>query len=293
MFKSRLSSLSQLAHRERDTRPRRLRTVVSAVLAVAAVASLTVFAGNSPASASALPRGWRLVFDSNFAATAVKGTVNPKTWTTCFPWATPKGCTNYGTGTELEWYLPSQVRVTSGVLSLTATRKATAGLNAAGKAAKYSCRSGMVTTFKSLRFKYGFVQVTARLPFRSGLWPAFWLGAANQKWPPEIDIMEHWGAQTVTKLYLHPLHGPRQGAIYNAPTAGTGWHTWRLLWTKSRLTWYYDNKMTYTTTTNVPQQAMYFIANLADINGASAKVSGPAGPCNGTLLIKSVKVWQP
>jgi beta-glucanase (GH16 family) len=271
-----------------------MRTIVSGLLAVVAVA-LTVAAGDSPASASALPPGWKLVFDSNFAGTAVKGTVNPRVWTTCFPWATtPKGCTEYGNkGEDLEWYLPSQVSVKAGVLNLTAARKATQGATAAGRPATYGCRSGMVTTFNGLRFRYGFVQVTARLPFRTGLWPAFWLAGANEKWPPEIDMLEHWGSQSVSKLYLHPLQGPRQGAVYSAPTAGTGWHTWRVLWTKTRLTWYYDNKQTYTTTTGVPQQAMYFIADLADTSNAAAKTSSPAGACNGTLLIKSVKVWEP
>ncbi len=292
MFKSHKSPLSRLP---RGRRPGRLRSAAAGLLALAAVVSLTVLTGNSPASASGLPANWRLVFDSNFTKTAVKGTVNPKVWTTCFPWAnTARGCTQYGnSGDDLEWYLPSQVSVKSGVLNLTATRKTTQGYTAKNKPVKYGCRSGMVTTFKGFRFKYGFVQITARLPFRSGLWPAFWLAAANEKWPPEIDIMEHWGAQPVSKLYLHPLNGPRQGAVYNAPTAGTGWHTWRVMWTKSRLTWYYDSKVTYTTTTNVPQQAMYFIANVADTSNPVAKTSSSAGPCNGTLLIKSVKVWQP
>jgi beta-glucanase (GH16 family) len=151
----------------------------------------------------------------------------------------------------------------------------------------------MVTSFKGFRFKYGFVQVTARLPFRTGLWPALWLAAANEKWPPEIDILEHWGARPVSELYLHPLRGPRRGTAYLTRTADTGWHTWRLMWIKSSLTWYYDNKQTYKTTTNVPAQAMYFIASLADTSNPVADTKSPAGPCNGTLLVKSVKVWQP
>jgi beta-glucanase (GH16 family) len=271
------------------------RLVTSWALAVIVAAALTIVSQPSPARASALPSTWRLVFDSNFAGTAVNGKPNPKVWTSCFPWANPaRGCTDSGNGgADLEWYLPSQVHVNSGVLSLTATRKATTGYDAKGRPVKYSCRSGLVTTYKGFRFKYGFVQVTARLPFRTGLWPAFWLAAANLKWPPEIDILEHWGAQPVSKLYLHPLNGPRQGAVYNAPTAGTGWHTWRIMWTRTRLTWYYDNEQVYTTTTNVPQQAMYFIADLADTSNPVANTTSPAGPCNGTLLVKSVKVWQP
>lgn len=240
------------------------------------------------AAASALPPSWKLVFNSNFSGTSPGGKVNPRVWTTCYPWAlSSAGCTNYArVNAEQEWYLPSQVRVLGGVLHLTAARKATRGTNAQGRPKVYACRSGMVTTFRGFKFTYGFVQITARLPFGAGLWPAFWLAAANEKYPPEIDILEHWGNATISKLYLHPLNGPRQGKAYNTPTADSGWHTWRLYWTKTRLTWYYDGIQTYTTTKDIPHQPMYFIANLAD-------TSTSAGACNGTLLVQSVKVWRP
>jgi beta-glucanase (GH16 family) len=266
---------------------------VSAVLAVVAIASLSVI-GDRTASASPLPASWKLVFNSNFAKASVKGTVNPKTWATCYFWGSTKGCTNPSpVNAEKEWYLPSQDQIASGVLRLTARRAATTGTNAVGKPEEYGCRSGMVTTLPGFKFEYGFVQVTARLPFGTGLWPAFWLAAANGKYPPEIDILEHWGNQQASKLYLHPLSGVRQGFAYNAPTADAGWHTWSLYWTSTRLTWYYDGRSVYTTTTGVPRQAMYFIANLADTGAAAASTNIKGGACNGTLLIQSVKVWQP
>jgi beta-glucanase (GH16 family) len=294
MFNTANSSVSRRARNGGRHRAFRLRTVLSSALVVAAVAAISVV-GKQPASASALPPSWKLTFDSNFAGTAVKGSVNPKAWTTCFPWAAPgKGCSDLGNaGADVEWYLPSQVKVKNGVLNLTAKREVTQGYNAKGKPKKYDCRSGMVTTFSGFKFEYGFVQVTARLPYGTGLWPAFWLAAANEKWPPEVDILEHWGDQTVSKLYLHPVSGSRQGAVYSTPTADSGWHTWRLYWTKTRLTWYYDGRETYTTTTGVPHQAMYFIADLADTTNAAADTNIKGGACNGTLLIQSVKVWQP
>ena len=275
------------------SRSRRIRTAVSAALAVAAVASMSVL-GQGTASASPLPSSWKLKFNSNFSATSVKGKVKPTVWATCYPVATPKGCTNYSAaGAEQEWYQPSQVAVSGGVLHLTARHVATPGYNSAGKPKTYECRSGMVTTYPSFKFEYGFVQVKARLPYGKGLWPAFWLAAANNKWPPEIDILEHWGDATISKLYLHPLTGPRQGAQYSAPTADSGWHTWWLSWTKNRLTWYYDGREVYTTTKDVPHQAMYFIANLADTTNSAAMTNVKGTACTGTLLIQSIKIWQP
>src|SRR5258707_10782999 len=111
MFESRTARSHGSARSGDGHRPRRLRSVLAGVLAVAAVASVTIFARETPASASALPSSWKMVFDSNFTGTSVKGKPNPKVWTTCFPWATTaKGCTTYGnSGADLEWYLPSQV----------------------------------------------------------------------------------------------------------------------------------------------------------------------------------------
>ncbi len=268
-----------------------MRRLLSAALAVAALASLaaaaeTAHASPRPSASSPLPSNYKLVFNSDFAKTAVGGTVNPKIWDTCYPWATTKGCTNFGNAKlEKEWYVPAQVKIAGGVLKLTAAREATKGENAKGKSETYACRSGMVTTYPSLRFKYGFIQVKARLPFSPGLWPAFWMAAANGKWPPEIDILEHWAAQPYSKVYLHPLSGVRQGIVYSSPTADKGLHVFEVKWTKARLTWYYDNKVVFSTTKGVPQQAMYLILNLADTSTAK-------GTCSSTMQVASVKVWQ-
>lgn len=231
------------------------------------------------------PASWNLTFSSSFAGTQL----DTKTWATCFPWALPQagGCANYGnSGQNKEWYLPSQVQVSGGVLHLVAQAEPTAGLTQQGTAKEYACRSGMVTTFPSFQFEYGYVQVIAKIPFGKGLWPALWLAAANEQWPPEIDLLEHWGTDDYGKVYLHPAAGPRQGGPKSMPGLANGWHTFTLSWTQSRLTWYYDDTQVFSTTTGIPQQPMYLLANLADFD------TSPGG-CSGQFLIKSVKVWQP
>ena len=65
-----------------------------------------------------------------------------------------------------------------------------------------------------------------------------------------------------------------------------GWHTVTLDWTKTRITWYFDGHQVFTTTKDIPQQKMFLIMNVADTSTA-------AGACNGTMLVKTVKVWQP
>lgn len=275
---------------------KRAITTVSAFLAVLAAVGVVMVAKarssdstqlsrkpDKPAAAAiAPPKSWKLTFSSDFSGS----TLDSKVWATCYPWS-PGGCTNFGNnGEEKEWYQPSQVQVNGGVLHLVAKRQPTAGRAQNGTPREYACRSGMVTTDPGFRFTYGYVQVVARVAFGTGLWSAFWLAAANRQWPPEIDLLEHWGTHPFAKVYLHSKSGPRQGGPVKTPNIATGWHTFTLYWTKSRLSWYYDGYRMLSTTSGIPRQAMYFIANLAVYNAGR-------GGCSGSLDIKSVKVWQP
>ena len=189
----------------------------------------------SPSSSSApapiQAQGMTLKLDATFPGTQL----NTQAWGTCYPW-TSGGCTNFGNADDpdLEWYQAPQDQVSGGVLHLTAQRVPTSGLDKQGAAKEYACRSGMVTTYPSLRFEYGYVQVTAQIPFGKGLWPAFWLAAANEKWPPEVDMLEHWGSEAAGTVYLHPLTGARQGGPVSMPGLATGWHTFGLSWTQDK-----------------------------------------------------------
>jgi beta-glucanase (GH16 family) len=261
---------------------------LAATVALAAVGSVAVVGGGAANAASgaqsspSLPATTKLVFSSSFTGTKV----NPKIWATCY-WGAKGGCTNFGNGAkEKEWYLPSQVRVSNGTLLLVAQHKATAGLDANGRPKTYSCRSGMVTTDPGFHFRYGLIQVTAQIPYNTGLWAGLWLAASNHRWPPEIDLLEHWHFDKQAKVYLHPVSGVRQGGpVYTPGNLSRGWHNFRLNWTKTSLTWSIDGITVFKTTTDIPQQSMYLIATLADDQLTT-------GSCNGTLAIKSVKVWQ-
>ena len=242
-------------------------------------------AASTKAAAPALltvPAGWQLTFDPSFSGSSLSST-----WSTCYDWATPSaGCTN-NPKAEKEWYIPSQVSESGGTLNLTATQETTQGTDPAGAAKTFTCRSGMVSSKPGFNFTYGLIQISAKLPYGPGLWPALWLAATNDQWPPELDIMEHWYSEPQYKIYDHTVGKQYLGGP--VPTPGdlsAGFHTYSLLWTKDRVTWYVDGSQVFTTTSYVPQQAMYFIANVADDSTAT-------GACTGTMEIQSVKVWQP
>jgi beta-glucanase (GH16 family) len=248
------------------------------------VAPATPTSTARPARAIPVPANWRLAFSTDFPGT----TLDTSTWAECYPWSPmPPGCSNFGNSDEREWYLPSQVHVENGMLALAAQRTPTDGSDVDGNPKLYTCRSGMVTTYHSVHFKYGFVRVVARLPFGKGLWPAIWLIPADGSWPPEIDIVEHWDTQPTARATLHTgkQNTQQRGTVY-FPDADKGWHTYTLYWTQSRISVYYDGNPALTTTTSIPQQAMYLLLDLADENNAP-------GSCSGTMYVKSVNIWQP
>jgi beta-glucanase (GH16 family) len=233
------------------------------------------------------PPNWHLVYNPKFTGTHL----DTSKWNTCYPWVPQPaaGCTNFGNVKEVEWYLPGQDRVSNKVLSLVAQRKKTVGVGRDGHRKYYPCRSGMVTSDKSFTFKYGYVRIVARVTEQPGLWSALWLGAANFKWPPEIDLIEAYGLPNIKAgVNLHP-GGGKAAHVSLSPeetkAITKGWHTFSLLWTYHKLVWYVDKRSVMVVHRNIPHLPMYLIFNVAD----NAK---PAGFCNGRMLIKSVQVWK-
>ncbi len=225
-----------------------------------------------------------------FSATFTGTELNPAVWQTCYPGYTQGGgCTNFGNAQEEEWYLPGQVQVLNGALHLVASETPTAGWNSSQTPVTYPYASGMVTTFQSFQFTYGYVQIVARIPGGTGTWPALWLLPANESWPPEIDIMENWGSLHTVRETTHwpsPAGPEYQSFATTTPDDLTAtWHTYALLWSPGSLTWYLDGTVVARYLgNNVPSQPMYLLANLA-IDGAAAQTS--------SFDIQSVQVWQP
>lgn len=256
----------------------------------AAVRSTPDTSPSTPAPSPSLPEvagGMKLVFHQEFT-----GSLDSSVWDTCYPWAASgSGCTNYS-NPENEWYSSSQVQVTGGALHLIAQPEAIEGTTQSGQPEQYACRSGMITSYPGFQFEYGYVSIVAQLPFGEDLWSGLWLAAANLQWPPEVDILESYGPPiNFASTIYHPVNAPQAGSHLSSAqyaSLSSGWHTFSLLWTPQELIWYVDYTPVMTITANVPHQAMYLIANLADYTGAGIG----ADSCNGQLLVRSINVWQ-
>ncbi len=241
-----------------------------------------------PATTAGPTTGMHVVFSDTFDGPSL----DPTKWSTCYPWAdTGRGCTNFGNA-ELQWYLPSQAQVADGTARLVASKVPTAGTTRDQRPKTYPWRSGMLTTFKSAVFTYGYVEVVARPPKGDGLWSTIWLLPHDQTWPPELDIAEVYGAYPdhVTYAY-HGASGNRPFFNNGTSDLTTGWHTYGMDWEPGSLTWYFDGKRVYHYDGPTPNEPMYFLATLAfaHVLGGDPKAETSA---DSSLDLRQVTIYQ-
>jgi beta-glucanase (GH16 family) len=107
-------------------------------------------------------------------------------------------------------------------------------------------------------WKYGKIEVRAKLPKGLGTWPAIWmLGSTTPlKWPDdgEIDIMEHVGfdpgvihASTHCKKYNHVIH-TQKTAITTVKDCMDNFHVYGLEWDEKSISIYIDDNKYFTFT---------------------------------------------
>jgi beta-glucanase (GH16 family) len=103
--------------------------------------------------------------------------------------------------------------------------------------------------------EYGYFEIRMKVPPGRGLWPAFWLNPEDQRWPPEIDIVEivNNGRDT-TRNSFHNIHPgrPADEAPINVQLDrwgsyrpnfdyADGFHRFAVKWTPDRVTHYVDD----------------------------------------------------
>ncbi|MFI3239809.1 MAG: family 16 glycosylhydrolase [Bacteroidales bacterium] len=140
-------------------------------------------------------------------------------------------------------------------------------------------------------FTYGRVEVRAKLPAGSGMWPAIWMlgqninetgaywqtqGYATTAWPAcgEIDIMEHWGDnENVVSSALHTTSSSGNTVNKGEQTiqnACTEFHDYLFEWDEEKMVFSVDGVTHYTynpaikNSSTWPYDAnQYFILNVA------------------------------
>ena len=207
--------------------------------------------------------GYTLAWSDEFNGTSL----NQSNWS----FQNGNGCPNLcGWGnSELETYSENNLTLQDGKMVIEARRESSA----------YSS-SKIISTGKKT-FKFGRIDIRAKLPKGKGIWPALWMmpeASVFGGWPRsgEIDIMEMLGHEP-NKTYgtLHFGPGPGSVQINKSFTLPTGsfydeFHVFSLVWKQDQIQWLVDGNVYATASkldvgsNNYPfNEQFYFIINLA------------------------------
>ncbi len=156
-------------------------------------------------------------------------------------------------------------RVEDGVLVIEARREQykdpsidpnrTGGRRRGPESVEYT--SASVNTKGKVAWRYGRIEVRAKLPTGRGMWPAIWMLGTNIDeigWPAcgEIDIMENVGfapdvihANIHTKAYNH-VKGTGKGAKLTVPNPHDDFHIYAVEWTEKTMDFFVDDQKVFT-----------------------------------------------
>lgn len=196
---------------------------------------------------------------------------------------------------ELQYYTnrSENVYVNNGTLKIKAIKE-----NYSGSA--YT--STRLLSKGKFEFKYGKIEVRAKVPAAVGTWPAVWMLGADFPgvvWPNcgEIDIIEHRGSDL--NRIVGALHYPgRFGANANTNSiviqnATTEFHLYRVDWSASHIKFFVDNILYHTVanSSSMPyNKNFFFLINLAMGGG----FGGPVDPqfTNAIFEVDYIRVYK-
>ncbi len=250
-----------------------------------------------------------MIWEENFS----EGTLNNKYWNLDLGYFhTPGDANSYGWGNrELQYYTDSNYCIRDGCLQIKATREPQ--VFPEGHTANYA--SARLTTRGKFSYTHGRIDVTARMPVGTGLWPAIWLLPEENQfgpWPAsgEIDIAECRGR--VPDRIQGTLHFGRDlqdhqhlSGEYIFPTGqnvGSAFHTYSLIRRPDALFWLVNDELFFSlseadwsghsagTSKAIFDQPFYLILNLA-VGGAydDDKIPEPEN-IPAVMMINSIRV---
>jgi len=164
-------------------------------------------------------------------------------------WGYDLGTGSNGWGNNESQYYTNRtdnVVIANGILKIIAKKESYSGSN-------YT--SARILTKGKFSFKYGKVEIRAKLPIGVGTWPAFWMLGDNIDtvgWPAcgEVDIMEHVGKNQGT--VQSAMHTPssfgatvNHGSQYLADIS-TAFHIYAVQWTSEKMVFSVDGVVHYT-----------------------------------------------
>lgn len=209
-------------------------------------------------------------------------------------WGYDLGAGGWGNN-ESQYYTnrTDNVLVSNGTLKIIAKKELYAGSN-------YT--SARLLSKGKFSFKYGKVEVSAKLPGGVGTWPAIWMlgdNIATVGWPAcgEIDIMEQKGSD-INRIF-NTVHftgfsgGGAVGTSFLINNVTTQFHKYGIIWSSSSIQFLVDDVVTYTfsNTANLPfNQNFFLLLNMA----MGGTFGGSIDPnfTNAVMEVDYVRVYQ-
>ena len=217
-------------------------------------------------------------------------------------WSFEIGTGNNGWGNnELQYYRQENTSLANGYLTIEARRESYGNR-------QYT--SSRIVTLNKFSFKYGRVDIRARLPKGKGLWPALWMLGSNFSsvgWPAcgEIDIMELVGGPTTDNTVHSTVHWDNNGtkADYgesyslNQGIFNDKFHVFSMIWDSSQIKCYVDDQFFYAIDTS-PAALSEFQNNFFFIFNVAVGGNWPGSPDGTTvfpqqMVVDYVRVFQP
>ena len=229
---------------------------------------------------------WTMLWHDEFDGSALD-----PVWRTTQYWDNTRTIVGQG---ELEAYDASAVSVGGGMLSLTARKEekyaGTPYVSGLVQTGGYDGVSGEPT----FNFKYGYMEVRAKIPKGQGIWPAIWMMPASYNdGNGELDVLEVIGSEpNVANFSLH-RSGGHNTDTWTGPDFSQDFHTYGVDWQPDHVSWYVDGveRARMTDPALICPEASYPILNVA-VGGdwPGAPDSTTAFPA--TMQVDYVRVWQ-
>jgi beta-glucanase (GH16 family) len=200
----------------------------------------------SVAATPQAPPGYTLVWSDEFTT---DGPPNPSNWTY------ERG---FVRNQELQWYQPANARVSNGRLVIEARRERLpnpghqAGSTDWRRNREHAAYTSASLTTQGLHsWRYGRLEMRARIDTRPGLWPVFWTLGVSGDWPRggEVDIMESYQGLLLANVAWGGEQGRTAWDRSTTPLAsfGKGWsnrfHVWRMDWDADTVRLFVDDRL--------------------------------------------------
>lgn len=209
--------------------------------------------------------GFREVFTDNFDSFSID------IWQKGQPWGRFHGQFPH------QYYGDSEVFVSQGMLHLQ-NRFSPKDFKGVDTVYHIPYSTGLVNTYASRNFRYGYFAIRSRNPKGPATWPAFWLTGKNH-WPPEIDIFEMYGRcdgqdiheQTMT-MHFGSIEAHNKSSLTKSvqlpADTDTLFHIYSCLWEPGKVRFYTDGVLLKTIDLSAwmeqyYHESMYLILNNA------------------------------